>query len=391
MTLGIKKQTQQCFEFQVPTRLYFGLGTLARLPSICAPLGSKALIVTGKSSMHASDRLSRIVSSLEQNKIKAHIYSGVSPEPSTHDVEEGFSHFKTHYCDFIIGIGGGSALDVAKAIALKSSNPSPLNSYEGLEKLSAPPCNIVAIPTTAGTGSEVTPYSVLTNPDSGRKFTINSRLLCPKAAIVDPELNVSMPRDTTVATAVDAMIHCLEGFISKKSTPLTDPLALKGFSLVYQWLPRVLRRPNDIQARTQLSLAAALGGLVILHVRTGLIHTMSVAIGGQTNLSHGISNALATIASLEYNANHCKEKFQALAEEITDSRNSTVDPSGLISKLKVFFTSLKIPQRLSEIGLGTQDIPALCKRVLQDKGLGEVNPRGRLHKENIDAIFRSIV
>jgi len=293
----------------MPTRVMFGAGSLDQLPSVAARLGRKPFLVTGRSWARRSGVLARV----ERLLPGAELFEGVSSDPTTAACEEAVLRCREAACDFAVGLGGGSAIDLAKAVAGLVRNPGPCAEFIGTDKFAQGGLPIVAIPTTAGTGSEVTPYSVLVDSQKQAKGTIRDRALFPAVALLDPELTLSLPASVTAHTGLDALSQAMEGMVSNRSTPMGDVLALEACRVVKRWLPRAVEAPEDLEARGRMLYAAMLSGVVIAQSGTTIVHGMGYQYTLECGLPHGLANGLLLAPVFQYDARYLPEKVAAIA------------------------------------------------------------------------------
>lgn len=271
------------FEFATATRIVFGAGTLKQAGTFAAELGSRALVVGGAN----PERLRPLLAALT---LPAHVFS-VSGEPTVALVEQGVAEARKRSCDVIIGMGGGSVLDAGKAIAALLTNPRPVRDYlevigenRPLSEASAP---YLAIPTTAGTGTEVTRNAVLLSPEEQVKVSLRSASMLPRVALVDPELTLSLPPDITATTGLDALTQCLEPFVSPHASPLTNGFCREGMERVARSLRRAVQQGSDLEARTDMALASLCGGLALANAKLGAVHGFAAPLGGMFPAPHG--------------------------------------------------------------------------------------------------------
>jgi alcohol dehydrogenase class IV len=231
-------------------------------------------------------------------------------------VEHAAEICRERKCDCIVAVGGGSAIDLAKAVAVLATNAGRASDFYGSGKYSAEPLPLVAIPTTSGTGAEVTPYSVLVDREANDKRTIGGEALFPRVALLDPALTVSMPRSVTIHTGLDALSQGIEGILSTKATPMTDALGLEVIRLVKRWLPIAAEEPEHLEARSQMLYAAMLSGVVVAHTGTTLVHGMGYLYTTEFGIAHGLANALLLPPLLEYDARYAPDKMAAIAEAL---------------------------------------------------------------------------
>ncbi len=339
----------QPYRYHMPTEVWMGGGVFEDLGAHLSPLGFRPLLVTGRHSARAAGSLDRALAMLPQ----AVVYDRVDENPSASACEEGAAFSREHDCDCVVALGGGSPMDAAKAIALLSTNPGGCAAYFGRGVFPEPPLPIVAVPTTAGTGSEVTPYAVLVDDTQGRKRTIGGAPLFPRVALLDPQLSVTMPRHVTINTGLDALSQAMEGMLSLKSTAFGDTLALEICRLVKRWLPRAVEAPNDLEARAQMLQAAMLSGCVIAQSGTTLVHGAGYYLTLEFGLAHGLANALLLPSVFYHNARYEPRKVAALAKVL--GRPVGDDPAeagaGIVNALHELFGELGISPAARDAGV----------------------------------------
>jgi alcohol dehydrogenase class IV len=295
----------------LPTRIYFGAGALVEAGDQLAQLGSRALIVCGKSSAHESGVMAELLPLLDKKEIKHSVYAGISENPSTDQVIRGKEQYIAESCDFIIGIGGGSPLDAAKAISLASANDLREDQlYDASLRQKAYP--IVAIPTTHGTGSEVTQYSVLTDLSAKKKAGFGSDLIFPKIAIIDPRYTTSLNPKVSLNTSIDALSHLLEGIYSTQRNPLLYPMIFRGIKLIMDYLSLCLKEPEHLPAREALALASMYGGIAIAHTSTTLQHSIGYPFTTEFGVPHGLANGMFMEPIMRFYAPMLKDELAAL-------------------------------------------------------------------------------
>ena len=274
------------FEFATATRIVFGPGTLKEVGEHAAALGERALVVTGSTPKRAAPLLKR----LEAASVAATPFA-VAREPTIDLARAGTEAARAAGCDLVIGFGGGSAIDAGKAIAALLTNPGdPLDYLEVIgrgQPLVAPPVPYIAIPTTAGTGAEVTRNAVLASPEHRVKVSLRSPLMLPRLALVDPELTRSMPAEVTASTGLDALTQVLESYVSHLANPLTDALCREGLMRAAGALPRVYKVGHDLDARADMALASLFGGLALANAKLGAVHGLAGVLGGMFDAPHG--------------------------------------------------------------------------------------------------------
>jgi alcohol dehydrogenase class IV len=353
-----------------PTRIVFGAGALATLPEHAETLGRRALVVCdeGIAQLGLADR---VRSMLEAAGLSAAIFDRVDPNPVEKNVEDGVAAYRAHEADHLIAVGGGSPLDAAKLIALKTTHDRPLVDYDdatGGDRFigpNVPP--LVTIPTTAGTGSEVGRSGVVTLAANGRKTVIFSPYLLAKVAILDPELTVSMPPRVTAATGFDALTHCLEAWCAKGDHPMADAIALGGLELCAKHLARAVEAPADLEARGAM-MKAAMMGAVAFQKGLGACHSLAHPLSSEKGMHHGLANALCLPAVVEFNE-------RAIADRL-DRARVIFDPSArsLADALRALRAKVGLPSGLGAEGIAKADIPKLADKAFED-ACHQSNPR----------------
>ena len=300
--------------FKTPEYTLIGPKALEEAKPYLKKCGKKALIVTGKHVV-LSDMMAELKKALEEIGIAYFVFDGITGEPTNVMIDEGIAAYKENGCDFCIGIGGGSPLDSAKAIAAMITNEGKIADYNGkvIEKPIPP---VVAIPTTAGTGSEATQFTVITDVEKDIKMLLKGGYLVPKIAIVDPAYTYSAPKSITAATGMDALTHAIEAYTSRKALPVTDTLAVSAVKRIMKYLPAAYKDGSDEKARYEMSVASYEAGICINNSTVTLVHGMSRPIGALFHVAHGISNAMLLTKCLAFALDGAYEKFANLGREI---------------------------------------------------------------------------
>ncbi|MGE5405370.1 MAG: iron-containing alcohol dehydrogenase family protein [Candidatus Saccharibacteria bacterium] len=303
------------FKFQLGTAAFFGAGAVKNNPEVFGKYGTKAFIVTGPRSGQESGALDDVKRVLQLMDITYSVFDKIENNPSLDNVEAAGKAAQACEADLIIGIGGGSPLDAAKAVAVLAVNDiSPIELFTN--KFTAAPLPVIAIPTTAGTGSEVTPYSILTRPDKQTKMSFGNEDTIPKAAFLDARYTASASYEVTVNTAVDALSHAVEGYLSRRSTPVSDLLALEAIRIFGGCAAILAENKLDFDAREQLLYASTLGGMVIAQTGTTIVHGLGYSLTFFKGLPHGLANGLLMQEYFKYNYPSARNKIDRVIQEL---------------------------------------------------------------------------
>ena len=366
------------FEFASAGRIVFGPGTIAELPVIAAAFGKRAMIVVGK------DRIRRagIVASLEAAGFTCALF-GVNGEPTVELIREGASALRAHASDVVIAIGGGSVIDAGKAIAAIATNPGDVLDYLEVigqgRPLAAMPIPLIAVPTTAGTGSEVTRNAVLGSPAHGVKASLRSAAMLPRVALVDPELTFGLPRAITASTGLDALTQLIEPFVSIRSNPMTDAICRDGLRMVARSLSRACADGRDAEARMRMSYASLLGGLALANAGLGVVHGFAAPIGGMFDAPHGAVCAAVLPHGMRENIQALRARAPesaALARYAEVARLLTGDPAATadagVAWVEALVGKLDIPN-LSAHGVAMENIPDIVAKASRASSM-KANP-----------------
>lgn len=309
--------------FVIPNHTVVGTNVLGEAAPLLKKMGNKAFIVTGRH-VAVSDMMKQLTALLDENGIDCVIFDGITGEPTDTMIENGVEMLKSSGCDFIIGIGGGSPLDSAKAIAAMAVNEGSIADYNGKE-ITGEILPLAAIPTTAGTGSEATKFTVITDSEKGIKMLLKGDVLVPKLAIVDSSFTVGTPKSVTSATGLDALTHAVEAYTSRKAFSMTDTLAVSAVKRIMKYLPIAYKEPDNSLAREQMSIAALEAGICINNSSVTIVHGMSRPIGALFHVPHGMSNAMLLKECLSFAVSGAYEKFANLGRETGVASDSDSD------------------------------------------------------------------
>jgi alcohol dehydrogenase class IV len=290
-----------------------GPGAAKEVGTFAKQLGRKVLIVTD-ANLEKIGLLADIKASLEAAGIGYSVYDKVVMEPVIEYVEDGLQAFRDARADLVVAVGGGSPIDTGKAIAALSRNIGEISDYMGANKIGNPSAPLIAIPTTAGTGSEVTPFTIITNTDTDVKMLIASPHILPTVALVDPLMTLRMPRGITAATGLDALTHAIEAYVSVKAQPITDTFALQAIRLISANLRKAWSNPDNLEARSRVLMGALQAGLAFANSSVALVHGMARPIGAYFHVAHGLSNAVLLPAIIEFSVSGNPRRYVDIAE-----------------------------------------------------------------------------
>ena len=335
----------QTRQFRAPAVISTGPGAVKEVGAYAKQHGKKVLIVTD-ANLEKIGLLSEVKASLEAAGIDYSVYDKVVMEPVIEYVDDGMRAFSEAGANVIVAIGGGSPIDTGKAIAALSRNQGTISDFMGANKIPKPSAPLIAIPTTAGTGSEVTPFTIITNTKTDVKMLISSSHLIPAVALVDPLMTLKMPRGITAATGLDALTHAIEAYVSVKAQPLTDTFALQAIRLISGNLRKAYTNPDDIKARSNVLIGALQAGLAFANSSVALVHGMSRPIGAYFHVAHGISNAVLLPTVIEFSVSGNPRRYADVAEAMGEqTKGLTVDAAAkkTVEAAKRLNADLQIP------------------------------------------------
>lgn len=379
-------------QFTMPTRVFSGKKAFDEAVPYIASLGRRPLIVTGKH-VGASQTMEYICERLEDSGLSPVIFDGITGEPTDVMIDDGVRAFRDNKSDFVIGVGGGSPLDSAKAISAMSVLEGSIADYNGRELNGEFP-KIVAVATTAGTGSEVTKYSVITSVKDGIKMLLKGSVL-PDIAVADPLFTMDCPKNVTAATGMDAFTHAVEAYTSIHAFPLSDVYALDAAEKIYKYLPQAYADGNDEEAREQMSLAALEAGFTINNSTVTIVHGMSRPIGALFHVPHGISNAMLITECLSYAAEGAVARFAVLGRALGAAGDDSTDEEAkdaFIECIRKLCRSVDIPT-LREYGIDKDKFTAAIDKMAHD-AIASGSPGNTIRdvsEEDIKRIYHRVI
>jgi alcohol dehydrogenase len=372
-----------------PRKVLFGANTLKQLPEELKNSGINHLLCIVASPLR--NIVSGLISEMEANEISITIIDPIQKEPTIGDVEAILASLDNQTIDAVVGIGGGSVMDVAKVIAAKLNNSQSIIEMLGIGNLNGRSTFLACIPSTSGTGSESSPNSILLDETDNMKKGIISPFLVPDLVIVDPVLTIGLPSAVTAETGIDALCHCIEAYTNKFAHPLIDLYALEGVRLIAGSLFKAYHDGSDMEARTNLSIGSYYGGLCLGPVNTSAVHALSYPLGGEYHIPHGLANAILLPTVFEFNAPADVKKHAQIAAAI--GVESTLPEKAMIGqtvkKLNELLVSCNVPTKLSELGIYKSNIDGLAAKAIGVQRLLKNNPRD-LTLEDAKAIYQKL-
>ncbi|MEX0332613.1 MAG: iron-containing alcohol dehydrogenase [Puniceicoccaceae bacterium] len=358
-----------------PAALWFGCGERTRLAEGLQGLGSrKAWILTADFCIETADTLA---TAFAECGIEAFIKSDLPAEPTVADFQAVCSEEPASVCDTIIGIGGGSVLDIAKLVAAIGDQPSRLPHYFGKNLLPERQRRLICLPTTAGAGSEASPNAILLEPASGLKQAVISPYLVPDLVVIDPELARSLPPAVTAATGFDALSHCIEAYTNLHAHVLVDAFALQGISLISSQLVAAIKDGNDLIARSALALGSYLGGLCLGPVNTAAVHALSYPVGSRYKVPHGLANAVLLAPVMRYNLPSATTRYAEVARAMGVAHSGTdmEMAEAAVGHIQQMLRDCSLETGLGSLGIPSEALPELADQALQVTRLLNNNPR----------------
>jgi alcohol dehydrogenase class IV len=373
------------FSIYNPVKIHFGCGKIEESGKIAKKYSNNALIITGKSSMKKSGTLDRLVKILKNDGVESVVFDKITPNPAIGEIDEAAGIAKDKNIGLIIGLGGGSPLDSAKAVAVAAKGNIPVWNY--LKTPAAEALPVITIVSTSGTGSEVNRYSVMTNPVTKEKPGFGYECMYPKEAIIDPEIMVSMPPYVTAATGFDVFVHIFEAFIGKSRNAFSSAYCMQAFYLLKDNLVKAYNEPANIDARTNMALASALAGLAIDISGVGIMHAMEHPVSGNyPNVAHGAGLAALTLESMKYNLETCKRDFMLIAHHFGIKRAGKSEDEyaqSLVEKIEDILKDLNLNIRLKDLGVEKERLPKIAGEAFTTMGFAVQNNPGSVDEKGI--------
>jgi alcohol dehydrogenase len=370
--------------------ILFGLGVIGELGKQARSLGATKVMVVTDEGVAGVGILDRVRAILEKSGIALGVFDKVEKEPSLENVERAFKEASGLSCQAVVGLGGGSSLDVAKMVAVLLKHEGNLRDYLGLDKVPGRGLPTILIPTTAGTGSEVSKYAIFDNREAKTKLGAVSNHLIANLAVVDPELTVSMPPAVTASTGADAFIHAVEGYVAVKSSPLSDLLALEAVRIIYENLPAAFADGQNIPARYQMAYGSMLAGIVLNVAGASSSHALAYPIGSEYHVPHGVGCMLTFLEVMDYFAMADMPKFSRMAQAMgvkTKNMSPRQASKQAVEEMRKLVDYIEIPHKLSAINMDRNLIEPFAKSVVANQQRLLTNGPRKLTEKDIRTIY----
>ncbi|MEI7644366.1 MAG: iron-containing alcohol dehydrogenase [Chloroflexales bacterium] len=368
---------QEYFEFGIGARVLYKLGLASELGPVIDELGAQRIFIVADKGVTAAGLLGPVIEGLRGNAEVVGIFDSVPANSSVATVMEGAAAARAAGADMILAMGGGSPIDTAKAIRIIVTNGGHLLDYQGYNVISARLVPMIAIPTTSGTGSEVTPYAMIRDDEQNLKLSFASRYLVPDVAILDPLLTRSLPPTLTAATGVDALSHAIETFVSTENSSFSDGLALTAIDMIATHLRDAVQNGSDIDARGQMLIAASMAGMACANSYFGVIHALSHAVGGKFRVHHGTAISILMPVGMRFNSAVVPERYVRIARAMGVNAGGRSDSEVIadgISAVATLSSDCGLPTRLRDVGVPEDALPELAAIALLDGAIYH-NPR----------------
>lgn len=376
------------FEYYMKTKVVYEIGAVNRLGKICNQYGKKVFLITDAYMANTSPVFPQILNELAQAGLEVEIFSEVTPDPSIELVDAVAQRIRDFQTDFLIALGGGSPMDTAKAAGLMARNEGSIGEYlqkqRFVEQDAVP---LICIPTTAGTGSEVTAGTVITDTQRKEKIGLNHPSLSPVIALIDPKLQMTMPPSLTAATGLDALCHAIEAYVSRKANPLSDAMALQAIKMISNNIRRAVSNGTDLEARSQMAIASLMAGISFAQAGLGLVHGIAHCLGAMYHVPHGVANAIMLPYVMEFNIMGNEQRFCDIAEALgvnVTGMNNRAAAKAAVDEIRQLQSDLDIPT-LEKVGVQEGDIDTIVEFSITYRLLPN-NPR-TVSKQDIHQIL----
>lgn len=386
---------QKLYQFQTANHLIAGPNSIEKVGEYLSLLGTEvksALIIT-QPSMKRLGFVEKLIHQLSDKGVSAYVNIDVLPEPTIENIEEVFQAISKEQYDVLIGFGGGSVLDATKILSVLQTNNQSIRELLGTDLVKNPGTPTILIPTTSGTGSEVTPNAIVTLPDEELKIGIVSKYLLPKLVVLDPVLTLSLPRPITAATGMDAFTHSLESFISNKSNLISDMVALESIRLISSSIKEAYQNGNSVEAREKMLVGSMYGGMALTSAGTAAVHALAYPLGGKFKIPHGVANSMLLPHVMEFNMDAIEDRLFLVAEPMgikIEGFSKTEVAQKVVNRIVEWTNVLEIPQNLKEYGVKEEDVPELALSASKVTRLLNNNPK-EVSLKDMEGIYRKLL
>jgi len=376
-------------KFHAP-EIVFGVDSMVEAAHAALRLGALRPMLVTDAGLIAAGWVDEMTRHLREQGVEARVWSDLTPNPKDHEVAAGHEVYRSAGCDVLIAVGGGSVIDAAKGVAILAANGGDIRDYEGVDRAVMPIPPLVVVPSTSGTGADVSQFCIVTDTTRNTKITILGRSLVPDVTVIDPRLLTTMPEWLNAATGLDALTHGIEAFVSLGHNQLTDHHALRAVQMVTDNLVATIDRPEDMTARILMAQAALEAGLAFTNAILGAAHAMSHQVGGLLDLPHGVINGVLLPHVIRFNAEDDPQPFRAIATYlgIVDPRVPAAEAALVLAdRIECLAVRVGVPRGLAQLGVTDADLPRLAAAALQDACM-TTNPR-QADAGQIQALFRA--
>ena len=376
------------YNFFVQSDIEFGRGAVDKLPEMLKGYNAENVMLVYDGGVKAAGIADIVLAKIREAGVEPVIFDGVIPNPTNEVVEQAAAIAKEAGVNAFVAVGGGSSIDLAKAVNVLMTNPGPIGQYGGMNMVKNPLLPLIAIPTTAGTSSEITNVSALIDTEKVIKYVIIDNKIVASKVICDPDFTRTMPASVTAATGMDAITHAVESYVSNMATSLTKYNALAGLKIFHEYLPRAVKDGSDMEAREQMMLGCIITGFSFSNANLGFVHAIAHTLSAHFGLAHGMANATVLHYVCAYNAESCPKEMAELAEAVGLSLTGDLEKDKLLLSEDLLRLTKELGIRtLSEQGIAEKDFDMLAEDVLKEPVLG-FNPRQGVTKEDIIEILR---
>ncbi|MDF3000178.1 MAG: hypothetical protein K0Q48_297 [Bacillota bacterium] len=381
------------FQFKMPARIKFGNGICKSTAEFCKELGASKVFVLTDPNILKINILNPIIESFDNAKLPYEIYSDIIPDPDIETVDRTAEVLKMSEADLVVAVGGGSPIDTAKSICLLQTNAGSVRDYlfGGTKTVTNPCMPLICVPTTAGSGSEMTAAAVITDNQNKIKLSVTHDYLVPKLAIIDPACQLGMPGFVTATTGLDALTHAIEAYVSLNANPVSDAMALQAMRLIGKYLRTAVANGSDVEARSNMAVASSIASVAFMNGGLGVVHGIAQSMGGVAHVAHGVANALILPYAMERNVVGNLEKFRdiaiALGEDVDKLtlREAADKAASAVFKLAM---DVRVPLKLIEVGVTLEHFPEIIKGTMGYRLLA-VNPCKLQEKDILEILEKA--